>query len=245
MSQPELDIAGIAVLRNKVTIGEFDPSWVPNAARLEVYNSAEGGANNSHAINAYSKTGVGVSARSANTYGLVAQGGYKAGWFRGDVMVDGKLTKTALQFTIDHPLDPEGKYLNHASVESDEMKNVYDGEVILGENGDAEIVLPDWFQVLNERFRYQLTPVGRAAPNLHVARELVANRFAIAGGDPGLRVCWQVTGVRQDPYARANPLLVESAKEGDERGRYRHPEVYGLTAERGIEPRGYASPPKG
>ncbi|MFD7630319.1 hypothetical protein ACFV7Q_30585 [Streptomyces sp. NPDC059851] len=243
---PELDVDGLAVLRNKVTIGSFDPSWVPFAAQLEVSNSTEGGANNSHAVNAFSKTGVAVSATSATTYGVVASGGFKAAWFRGDVLVDGKLTKSTLEFTIDHPLEPEDKYLSHAAVESDEMKNVYDGEAVLDGTGSAEIVLPDWFQALNERFRYQLTAIGRAAPRLHVARELEGNRFAIAGGEPGTRVCWQVTGVRQDPYARTNPLVVESAKNGDERGRYRHPEAYGLTAERRIAPLpAYAAPGRG
>ncbi|MGW1785295.1 hypothetical protein ACWCQQ_40330 [Streptomyces sp. NPDC002143] len=244
MADPELDVDGIAVLRNKVSIGKYDPDWVENAAQLEVSNSREGGGNNSHAVNAYSKTGVGVDATSATTYGVVASGGYKAAWFRGDVMVDGKLTKTTLEFTIDHPLEPESKYLNHASVESDERKNVYDGEVVLDGTGEAEIVLPDWFQALNERFRYQLTAVGRAAPNLHVGQELDGNRFTIVGGDPGTRVCWQVTGVRHDPYARANPLAVETSKSGDEHGKYRHPEVYGLSLERRIVPPAYVSPVK-
>lgn len=236
MSDPELDVDGIAVLRNKVTIGAFDPEWVPFAGQLEVYNRTEGGGNNSHAVNAFSKTGVAVNATSATTYGVVASGGFKAAWFRGDVMVDGKLTKTALEFIIDHPLDPEGKYLSHAAVESDEMKNVYDGEVVLDGAGRADIALPDWFQALNERFRYQLTAVGRAAPNLHVADELEDNRFTIAGGEPGTRVCWQVTGVRHDPYARANPLLVESFKDEDARGSFRHPEAHGVSDERRIEP---------
>ncbi|MBT2453042.1 hypothetical protein J7F03_39680 [Streptomyces sp. ISL-43] len=160
-------------------------------------------------------------------------------------MVDGKLTKSALEFIIDHPLDPEDNYLSHAVVESDEMKNVYDGETVLDGTGGAEIVLPDWFQALNERFRYQLTAIGRAAPNLHVAGELEDNRFTIAGGDPGTRVCWQVTGVRHDPYARANPLLVESSKDGDERGKYRHPEAHGVSGERRIEPPAYTAPARG
>ncbi|MEU2391472.1 hypothetical protein [Streptomyces sp. NPDC007369] len=242
---PELDVDGIAVLRNKVTIGKFDPTWVPFAAQLEVSNSTEGGANNSHAVNAFSKTGVAVDATSATTYGVVASGGFKAAWFRGDVMVDGKLTKSALEFVIDHPLDPEAKYLSHAAVESDEMKNVYDGEAVLDGAGGAEIVLPDWFQALNERFRYQLTAIGRAAPNLHVAQDLADNRFTIAGGEPGTRVCWQVTGVRQDPYARANPLVVESSKDEEESGKYRHPEVFGATPERRVIPPAYVAPARG
>src|SRR3712207_8303809 len=34
-------------------------------------------------------------------------------------------------FKIDHPLDPQNKYLSHTTVESSERKNVYDGVVQL------------------------------------------------------------------------------------------------------------------
>jgi hypothetical protein len=38
-------------------------------------------------------------------------------------------------FTIDHPLDPENKYLMHTSVESSERKKVYDGVARLEKDG--------------------------------------------------------------------------------------------------------------
>ncbi len=38
--------------------------------------------------------------------------------------------------------------------------------------------------------------------------------FRIAGGAPGGDVCWQLTGVRRDAYAKANPLAVDAPKIG-------------------------------
>ncbi|TKK89562.1 hypothetical protein FDA94_09230 [Herbidospora galbida] len=194
-------------------------------ARLHVVGAPREG---DMAVRVESPAGIGIwSSCQSSGIALIAESRPTAAVFHGDVFVNGKLSKSLLNFRIDHPLDPAARYLNHSAVESDEIKNVYDGEVILGDEGTAEIVLPDWFEALNERFRYQLTPIGRPCPNLHVAREISANTFAVAGGEPGAKVCWQVTGVRHDPYARANPLVVESDKEGAEHGRYLHPEPHG------------------
>ena len=88
-------------------------------------------------------------------------------------------------------------------------------------------MLPDWFEALNEGFRYQLTPIGAPAPRLHVADEIAHAQFRIAGGVPGQRVCWQVTGVRKDPWAQAHPVVVEEPKIDDERGHYLNPELFG------------------
>src|SRR5262245_42073902 len=136
---------------------------------------------------------------------------------------------------IDHPLEPEGKYLDHSFVESDEMKNLYDGVAALDPNGSAVVQLPSWFEVLNTDFRYQLTALGAPARDLHVSKEVADGRFEIAGGRPGQRISWQITGRRHDLWARANPLTPEVDKVEVEQGRYRHPELYGLPRERGIE----------
>ncbi len=50
-----------------------------------------------------------------------------------------------------------------------------------------------------------------------------------------MKVSWQVTGVRQDAFAKAHPLVVEEQKLPVERGHYIHPELYGAPEERGIE----------
>ncbi|MDX8147382.1 hypothetical protein SK854_35100 [Lentzea sp. BCCO 10_0061] len=178
--------------------------------------------------------GEGVRATSRDGTGLVASGGTRAAVFHGNVEVRGTLIKTSLNFKIDHPADPANRYLSHSAVESDQMKNVYDGVVVLDDAGAAVVELPSWFEPLNTEFRYQLTAVGAAAPNLHVAEEISGGRFTVAGGPAGAKVCWQVTGVRQDAYAMANPLRVETDKQDLERGNYLHPEVYGEPAERNV-----------
>ena len=107
------------------------------------------------------------------------------------------------------------------------MMNVYNGVIRLDAKGQAWVRLPDYFEALNRDFRYQLTAIGAPGPNLYIALEVSGNRFKIAGGRPGGRVSWQVTGIRQDAYAQANPIAVEEAKPAEERGVYLHPELYG------------------
>jgi hypothetical protein len=163
-----------------------------------------------------------------------------AGDFGGPVMVNNNLTvtgsinKSATTFKIDHPLDPENKYLSHSAVESPDMMNIYNGNVTLDANGEAVVDLPEWFEALNRDFRYQLTPIGSPAPDLYVSETVQDNRFKIAGGSEGLMVSWQVTGVRQDPYAEANRVQVERLKSPEEQGTYIHPDLYGQPAEKGI-----------
>lgn len=154
---------------------------------------------------------------------------YANGVFAGAVTAGIKL------FKIDHPLDPANKYLTHACVESAEMMNVYTGNIVLDANGEVWVELPEWFEALNRDFRYQLTAIGAPAPNLHVAQEIEGNRFKIAGGDPGGKVSWQVTGIRRDTFAEKYPFSVEEEKLAEERGYYLHPEVFGQPKEKSIE----------
>jgi hypothetical protein len=60
-------------------------------------------------------------------------------------------------------------------------------------------------------------------------------RFKIAGGTPGLEVSWQVTGIRHDPYAERNRVVVEEDKLPAERGKYLRPEDYDKPASAGID----------
>jgi hypothetical protein len=145
-----------------------------------------------------------------------------------------KVVNGPKNFAIDHPLDPQNKYLVHTCVESSEMKNVYDGIARLDKEGAAWVGLPEWFEALNRDFRYQLTAVGGSAPGLHVAEEVSENRFKIAGGEEGMKVCWQVTGSRKDPWAAANPFEVEQQKPEEERGRYLEPTLYDAPEEQRV-----------
>jgi hypothetical protein len=129
--------------------------------------------------------------------------------------------------------NPANKFLRHSAIESDEMKNIYDGVAELDVDGAAEVVLPDSFEALNENFRHQLTPIGASAPELHIATELRGGRFTIAGGPPNIKVCWLISGVRHDAYAEAHPLLVEALK-CDEAGLYLHPQEHHVPVERSL-----------
>ena len=172
----------------------------------------------------FGPTAVGVFGTSANGY---------AGYFYGTTHVAGYFDASDKHFKIDHPLDPANKFMVHASVESAERMNIYNGIATLDAAGEATVILPDWFEALNRDFRYQLTSIGRFAP-VYVAEEISQNRFKIAGGDPVGKVSWQVTGVRHDAYADANPLQVEEEKNDAEKGFYLHPGLFGQPEEKDI-----------
>jgi hypothetical protein len=60
------------------------------------------------------------------------------------------------------------------------------------------------------------------------------SNFKIAGGTSGMKVSWQVTGIRKDPWANANRIQVEEDKPANEQGYYIYPELYGQPEEKGI-----------
>lgn len=151
----------------------------------------------------------------------------------GNLTCAGSLTGAAKNFKIDHPLDPANKFLSHASIESSEMLDLYTGNAVLGSDGSATVNLPRWFAALNQDFRYQLTPIGGFA-QLYIAEEVTDSHFRIAGGGAGMKVSWQITGVRYDAYSKAHPLVVESDKQGGERSHYLHPEEFGQPNSLGI-----------
>jgi hypothetical protein len=167
--------------------------------------------------------GVGIyAAGGANPGG----GSNLAGFFSGDVRIFGNLTKGGGSFQIDHPLDPANKYLYHSFVESPDMKNIYDGTVVTDGGGAAVVTLPDWFETLNRDFRYQLTVIGQFAQAI-IANKIGNHQFTIKTDKPAVEVSWQVTGIRQDPWANAHRIPVEEDKPEKVRGHYLYPELYG------------------
>jgi len=175
-----------------------------------------------------SNIGVRAIAYSSSGYGLQAEntsGGY-AGLFLGHVQIRGNIQATGTKaFLIDHPLDPANMYLQHFALESPDMLCVYNGNVTTDEQGTATVVLPAYLHTLNHEFRYQVTVLGQSAQAI-VEREIEDNQFSIKTDKPNVKVSWQVTGVRRDPYAEANRTPVEVAKPDEERGRYLQPELY-------------------
>jgi len=155
------------------------------------------------------------------------------GFFAGNLNVTGKLTKGSGSFKIDHPLDPANKYLSHSFVESPDMMNVYNGNVTTDRRGLATVTLPDYFEALNRDFRYQLTVMGKFAQAI-VAKKIAANRFVIRTSKPNVEVSWQVTGIRQDAYAKAYRIPAEEDKPPQEQGRYLHPELFGAPPEQAV-----------
>jgi len=245
--------AGIGVWGETAAEHTFDLAGVAGVSRGDGGIGVKGTANTgltSYGMYGVSQWGTGVVGQSTEGTGMratapvgliataTANGGVaivgrvaagltntSAGQFEGDVLVTGNLFKGGGAFKIDHPLDPANKYLYHSFVESPDMLDIYTGNVTTDANGEAVVQLPDWFEALNTDFRYQLTPIGQFAQAI-VWRKIVNHQFTIKTDRPKVEVSWQVTGTRQDPFAKAYRIPVEENKPVGERGKYLHPELY-------------------
>ncbi len=178
-------------------------------------------------------------------YGIYAEGGgggIAAAWFNGDVVVEGSVAKSSGSFRIDHPLDPANKYLYHSFVESPDMMNIYNSNVVTDGRGTAVVSMPTWFEALNTDFRYQLTVIGQFAQAI-VASEIANGSFTIKTGKPGVKVSWQVTGIRQDAWANDHRIQVEVDKAQPDQGHYIHPELFGHEGEPSIAQLHHPRPP--
>ena len=239
---------------NTLTLQTSSPSFNSAALELDVTNASSQAAGlfaQTFSTNSNSAAVVGQASGNGGTAGVLgiglgngtyailgsAQGaGSYAGVFGGNVIVTGSIAKASGSFKIDHPLDPANKYLSHSFVESPDMMNIYNGNIVLDGNGEAMVTLPDWFEALNRDFRYQLTALGKPSPNLYIAKEISGNQFRIAGGTPGAKVSWTVTGIRHDAYANAHRIPVEEQKTAAERGKYLNPEVFGKSRSQAVYP---------
>jgi hypothetical protein len=158
------------------------------------------------------------------------QGNDFAGFFAGRLHVQGLLSKSAGTFRIDHPLDPTNKYLCHSFIESPDMMNIYNGNITTDGNGEAIVNLPSYFEALNMDFKYQLTIIDQN--NFAMARvseKINGNKFKIKTSIPNIEVSWQITGIRQDPWAKAYRIQTEIEKPNGFKGYYMCPELYGKT----------------
>ena len=186
--------------------------------------------------------GVFAYADGSNAIGVlsVAANNANAATFQGTVFVGGDLFVVGTfsvtgekNFMIDHPLDPANKYLLHSCVESPDRMNIYNGNITTDATGLATVELPSYFEALNIDYRYQLTVIGQFAQAI-VESEIQNNRFTIRTDKPNVKVSWQVTGVRNDAYAKAHPMVVEKEKDVKDRGKYLMPELFGQPPEKGI-----------
>ena len=151
----------------------------------------------------------------------------------GDLLITGNISKGGGTFKIDHPVDPENKYLIHSFVESPDMMNVYNGNATTDAAGIVEVTLPDYFEASNKEFRYQLTPIGQFAQVI-VKEEISNNKFIIQTDKPNVKVSWQVTGIRNDPYSNDHRIVPVVDKPANEKGYYLHPESFGQDASKAI-----------
>lgn len=161
--------------------------------------------------------------------GVLGTGNFFGVFANGDVGASG-----VKPFTIDHPADPANKMLKHFAIESNEVLNLYRGVVALDANGQATVQLPDYFELINKDYSYQLTAIG-TPQQPYVKEEIQGNTFVVAGA-PNTKVSWTVYADRNDPYLQQYPEkgvdVVE--KEGSRKGKYLRPELYNQPAEQGI-----------
>jgi hypothetical protein len=174
-----------------------------------------------------------VLSASGSALELGDVGGKATAKITGDLVVTGTLTKGAGAFKIDHPLDPQNKFLYHSFVESPDMMNIYNGNIVTDASGYATVILPDWFEALNKDFRYQLTVIGDFAQAI-VSQKVQNNQFTIRTDKPSVEVSWQVTGIRHDTFAEKNRIPVEENKKGDEVGKYIYPDAFGVPEMMGV-----------
>jgi hypothetical protein len=122
--------------------------------------------------------------------------------------VFGNITATGTKnFEIDHPSKKNTK-LVHSAVEGPEAAVYYRGEGQL-ENGQAIVVLPDYFEPLTRREgrTVQLTPKGREPFQLS-ATDVAEGKFQVFGSKPSSLFYWEVKAIRAD----IEPLKVEVEK---------------------------------
>ncbi|MFO8129537.1 MAG: hypothetical protein R6T99_06510 [Bacteroidales bacterium] len=219
-----------------ISYGVFGHSYSNDCPyNMGVFAEGGGGFTNNYGLYAtdFGETGSNYSIAVYGDQEGTGGAGEYAGYFSGDVEVTGTLSKGGGSFKIDHPQDPANKYLYHSFVESPDMMNIYNGNVTTGARGYAEVTLPAYFESLNMDFRYQLTVIGEFAQAI-VKEEISGSRFTIQTDKPNVKVSWQVTGIRKDPWAQANRIQTEVEKTDIEKGRYLHPELYGKSREMGL-----------
>lgn len=208
------------------------------------FNGLAGRSEDANGIGAYGNAtgtdGAGVYGEASNGTGAAgvigkSTTGY-AGWFEGNVNVTGSLTTPAAFLQVDHPESPADRWYQQALVGAFERVTVLSGNAVSGANGRVVVRVPEIFGRTHTDVRYQVTPIGRAAQPF-IAKELADGRFTIDAGAAGVRLSWQLTGVRDDAAARRGAFQVEADKRPHEQGRYADPALYRRSSRRTLRPR--------
>lgn len=213
------------------------------------YNSGYGVYGDVSSTGATSSNNYGVYgwARNASSGNYSIYGAYAgatasdyAGYFNGRIYAV-SASSSIKAFTIDHPQDPANKYLVHSSIESNDMMNIYNGNITTDASGEATVALPGYFTALNKDFKYQLTCIGQFAQAI-ILEEIHENAFRIKTDKPNVKVSWQVAGVRQDAAANFYRIANEVEKPATEKGYYLVPEAYGFGPDRNASFRNAGTP---
>ncbi|MBV6457819.1 MAG: hypothetical protein HONBIEJF_00939 [Fimbriimonadaceae bacterium] len=180
-----------------------------------------------------STSGRGIYALATSTTGTNygVRGATNSGSGYG-IFADGDLGASGSKsFRIDHPLDPENRYLLHYASESPYPQNFYSGNVVTDSRGYAWVELPSYFSSINANFKYQLTVLDDSDSTdfvmAKVSKEIRGNRFQVRTSAPNTKVSWRIEADRSDLYMRRKKPAAEVEKLGEERGRYQQPELYG------------------
>ncbi len=207
-----------------------DGTGVVGVGNNGTYYLSSNGSGGAFTGNLIGVAGWSTSSGGYGVYGRAMGGGY-------GIFSSGNFAATGSKsFVIDDPLDPANKMLKHYCIESPEVLNMYRGNVVLNEKGEAEVKLPDYFIYINVDFSYNLTAIGKPAPRIYIKKEIdEKGKFTIAGGNSGQKISWVVYAQRNDRYMQRYP---ESKKvivdKKSNRGKYLQPELYNQPAYKGI-----------
>ncbi|MFN8138796.1 MAG: hypothetical protein U0R49_03245 [Fimbriimonadales bacterium] len=209
-------VFGLATALTGVTYGTYGQSDSSTGRGVYGFTSATGAADTPYGVRGSASTATGG-------YGVYAAGDLGASGVK--------------SFRIDHPFDPENKYLLHYSSESPFPQNFYNGNTVTDANGYAWVELPDYFSAINTNFKYQLTVLDNSDDFVlaKVTREIEQNRFQIRTSKPSVKVSWMVFADRNDLRIKQNPPTDVREKGESEKDKYQHPEYYGLGPERGMD----------
>jgi len=200
------------------------------------------------AISGYSVDNFGVYGYSTNSEGVtgetnhgigihgVSSNGY-AGYFNGNVVVTGSLSKGSGSFVIDHPLDPENKILRHNFVESPENLVVYRGKAKLNSIGESIVKVPEYFDALSKEDEATIILTSIGKPFLTGYDWETGFMSFKVYGEPGREVSWVVYADRDDPVIHELGRPVEEEKGPDnklcDKGKLLYPKAYGYPESKG------------
>ncbi len=160
------------------------------------------------------------SGGGVNTFDVFARGALYTGTNIEDPEVQiyssGTLIAKDKRFRINHPLDPENRFLVHACVEGPENAIYYRGQGEL-KDGISVVKLPDYFEALAlpGHRTVTLTPCCQDNEPISIlaATEVVNGHFKVRtsdGSNPAQRFFWEVKAVRAD-VDRLEPEIAKDA----------------------------------